>query len=325
MSAVFAITPILCGQSTEPNPIDYEKEYQKAFEGFPESELFRLFIDKKDQIHGENYYDIKEPGYRAAMMKAFAFVKRTLGQPINANFLCTLHDIGIDGVQTMHYTPGSFGQYTTPRLIAKGFTPQANYDLDIEKISAQAKEELEKEKLIFFIREIEFFDNDYNIEEAMIEKAEEHLDSGYLATCHYFETNPKRARVYSNFKTIEQLDRVKEKVNAFCQKYYKERENPPEDYTKLAAEFGISVDMCNKLAAKNRLCRALEIFHFFADGNQRLYAFSLGLKLSIENGYNPAILEEPNVFDGYCSIEKLIKNDLGGMKNFQAYKSSVKI
>ena len=56
-----------------------------------------------------------------------------------------------------------------------------------------------------------------------------------------------------------------------------------------------------------RLCRALEILHAFSDGNQRTIAFALLNKLLLENGFPPAILEDPFMFDGLYSVSEMVK------------------
>ncbi len=51
-----------------------------------------------------------------------------------------------------------------------------------------------------------------------------------------------------------------------------------------------------KLTEIVRLCRALEIGHFFADGNQRTNVFVILNKLLIDNKLTPAMIDNPYVF-----------------------------
>jgi hypothetical protein len=71
-----------------------------------------------------------------------------------------------------------------------------------------------------------------------------------------------------------------------------------------------------KLIAIIELCTALEVYHVFKDGNQRTIAFTLLPKLLIENGFSPAILEYPHMFDGIFTTNEMVQQLRQGMERF---------
>ena len=68
-----------------------------------------------------------------------------------------------------------------------------------------------------------------------------------------------------------------------------------------------------------RACRALEIGHFFDDGNQRTVAFLVLNKMLIENDLGPVILPNPLVFDGYLSVDQLVGEIDKGQRIFREH------
>ncbi len=69
------------------------------------------------------------------------------------------------------------------------------------------------------------------------------------------------------------------------------------------------------------LCRSLEIFHPFPDGNQRTIAFVLLPKLLLENGFSVPILENPFLFDGGFSTQEMAEQVRRGMEHFNCVKN----
>ena len=77
-----------------------------------------------------------------------------------------------------------------------------------------------------------------------------------------------------------------------------------------------------RLAAIVDLCRALEMMHGFADANQRTIAFALLTKLLVENRLSPALLDRPNMFDGYFGTREMIELVIQGQKNYQQLRQT---
>lgn len=73
----------------------------------------------------------------------------------------------------------------------------------------------------------------------------------------------------------------------------------------------------DKLKAIAKVCRALEIFHIFPDGNQRTIIFGLLNKFLIENEFSPVILKDPIIFDGYDCLDELVEEIKQGMERFR--------
>jgi hypothetical protein len=76
-----------------------------------------------------------------------------------------------------------------------------------------------------------------------------------------------------------------------------------------------------KLEAIARCAQDLDQLHLFADANIRTIAFLVVNKLLLENGLDPVILDEPNVFD--CKSIGELKSALRkGQQTFRSYKRS---
>jgi hypothetical protein len=72
-----------------------------------------------------------------------------------------------------------------------------------------------------------------------------------------------------------------------------------------------------KLRAIARCCQDLDQSHVFEDGNIRTVSFLVMNKLLLEAGLSPAILDEPNVFDGF-SVTQLVDEIRHGQAAFRA-------
>ncbi len=59
----------------------------------------------------------------------------------------------------------------------------------------------------------------------------------------------------------------------------------------------------DKLVAIAQCCQELEQAHPFSDGNARTFGFLLVNKLLLESDLEPAMIEDPNRFDGYSAAE----------------------
>jgi hypothetical protein len=133
--------------------INYQVLCEKAFENFPEEELFRLFIDKMAQGAGKFAYDKKqanghsEPGYFEAMSNAIEDMKKTIGNRLTSDELIRIRSICINKVENLNDNSNKFvlGEYV----------------IDIKKVSLEAKNEFKSDKLILttkIMREIYLID-----------------------------------------------------------------------------------------------------------------------------------------------------------------------
>ncbi|MFO1057244.1 MAG: hypothetical protein U1E53_09780 [Dongiaceae bacterium] len=71
----------------------------------------------------------------------------------------------------------------------------------------------------------------------------------------------------------------------------------------------------DRLRAIARCCQALDQSHVFEDGNIRTVSFLVMNRLLIDNGLSPAILREPNMFDGYA-LDELVAEMREGQAQF---------
>jgi hypothetical protein len=61
----------------------------------------------------------------------------------------------------------------------------------------------------------------------------------------------------------------------------------------------------------------LDQAHLLPDGNIRTIAFGVLPKLLLENGFEPTILHDPNILDGY-SVAEIKVAILQGQKDFRS-------
>lgn len=245
----------------------------------PKEARFRLWIDRKHQSKGEDVFE-NEVGYKAAMTRAFLHVENTLGQRMDVDHFEALHDLCIDNVRRENGD-----------LFMKGYgvirpfdDKEVCYGIDLTFITPEARIEWETHGLIASTRE-----------QAIQKK-------GFLAC---LEDSQIIAFGSDHLSTLEE---VKAKVNSLFDHYYQSiAAINPRDW--FARE--------KKLEAIVNLCRALEIYHAFTDGNQRTIAFALLNKLVRENQLgHGVILHTPYMFDGYYSTHQMINAVEKGIKNF---------
>lgn len=293
--------------------------YDVAFTGFPKKEMYRMYIDRKCQHLGKKAFDqsrmnskgfqiVGEPGYHKAMKNGFNFIKKTITQKMNVDFIIELHDICI------HNLKGCYAVYVTENYnlsykflfldMKKGLHPDRSYPFNSSKMTESAVRECYEEgvmsKAPWYYNGTEFTDSDEDEDE------DEEVSTELTKLC--FLSTYDKERVYSSYQCSRQNEsEPRSKVNELCDKYYEEITNAscPE----------------SKLKAIVRFCRALEIYHVFYDGNQRTIAFCLLNKLLIENGFSPCTLAKPNMFDGYFGIDEMVAYVQEGMETFKSYKT----
>lgn len=242
---------------------------------FSKYERSPLFIDLHRQNGDPFTFDEKEPGYYRAMTNAFERVRDILGIRLNADGVCALHDICVDGVARSDKKPP----------FEKGFSAGWCYGIAFLQVSEDAKKEWEEERLIWM--------GDANIPEDFLS---------------HLSVNDEGPRICSNGTTRE---KVAAKINELLDNYYKQMsgsQTPDE-----------------RLSAIVNLCRAIEIFHAFPDGNQRTIAFALLTKLLVENGFSPAMLDDPAMFDGYYSTVEMVDLIKKGQENYRNFSGQPEI
>jgi hypothetical protein len=261
--------------------------FDKAMKGLPEEQRHLLFIDRVhwktiEPVPEANPYefDKNEFGYHDAMMRGFEHLRNTIGERMDADKLCQLHDICVDGV---FHKQGS-----KLKPFRKGYAPGFSYGLDWERVSEEAKKELESKKLLLRLNSPTVESDYYNF--------------AYLSTC--MPTGGCGLGICSRFEKGDELPIVHQKIDALFDEYY------------AAIESAYSED--DRLAAIVNLCRALQIFHVFPDGNGRTILAALLSKLLIENGFSLCILTDFAHFGtGYNSTDEMVNLLKEGMDNYR--------
>lgn len=275
--------------TTSPDPISRSQAtFDKAFGGLGVENRKFLFIDKNKWKRSEPYPEVDwdqlyEPGYLDGMNNALQnMVRNSLGEKFDADKLCQLHDSCVDGV---------FQDFEMNKPFKKGYGCGSMYSVRWQEISNEVIAELKREKTLFVVNE--HYETEYP----------KYQNFEYLCVILPGDFGGKW-EIRSRFQKKEELPLVHKKINDLFENYYTKIESSPSDDDKLAAIVN--------------LCRALHMFHVFPDGNGRTILFALLPKLLIENGFSPAIVDDPSrCFTGYHSTEEMVGIIKQGMKNYQ--------
>ena len=254
-----------------PSPVGSSR-YDEAMEGLPEGDRYRLYIDRNRQAQGPDCFDIREPGYAKGMQEAFELVRDLVGKPLTVETYQSIHDAAIHNVFDS----------TTSSYMAKGFSNgHAVYGVDLEKVTTEARQEWETEKLI------------------AVNPKRWRINKEYLACLR------RRNYVCPSVAPKGDQDLMRRRLETIFEQYNKGLRRADTDIDK------------KRVIA--RACRSLEIGHFFYDGNQRTVAFLVLNKMLIENDLKPVILPDPFVFDGYLSVDQLVEEIDKGQQIFDEY------
>lgn len=250
--------------------IHRESSSLQALEGFPDTELWRLFTDLDRQKREPDSFELLEPGYYKAIYNAFFTTMNAPKTNISADILCQIHDLCMTGVKDA----------LQGTLFLPGFQTGYSYDLSDLYITDEARREWDIYHLIWT--------EDSNEDPRL-----------YLAKHFDQEVIPIR----------DDTSSIALKVDSLFRDYYTRIANQNNEKSVIR-------EIVN-------LCRSLEIFHPFSDGNQRTIAFVLLPKLLVENGCSLTILEDPFLFDGGFSTEEMVTQVYRGIDHFQCVKNSM--
>lgn len=268
-------------------------KFDVAFSRFPQSDLYKLFIDKErlakpheDEKHVEPHliFDVREPGYYQGMVEAFELMSNQIGKPNTLDLIKDFHDASVGSIQKMR----------------RGFFYDSTYYLK-KPMDEDAKKEMLEGGVFFDPRPVfEMLSDSSGVNR---ECAETYIEGNkytdlltpilddFIASFHPQST--KIGKLVVNI--LQKVERFICYHNGTIKK---------------------TTTLKGKLEAIAWLLRALEMAHIFEDGNQRTYAFILLNKLLIENNIPPAILEDPYMFDGYLSASQMVQGIEKGIRNF---------
>lgn len=275
-----------------------QAKYNFAISGLPKDDLYKLFIDKDrlenphfSEVHcaPKNLFDVHEPGYSKAMTQAFQWMSGQIGTQVSLEYLIQLHDLAIDKVRGF----GCFrkGLGCSERWIGyseKDYHRKETLDelfrsrilIAPEQITAELRPHQKPTRYEFYATAL--------MKDHFLARIGNNEESYSVKAIH------PHAR--GNFSKTETL------INPFLKHYYQEMNRVHT--------------IRGKLMAMGELIRALEVAHLFMDGNQRTLAFLLLDQLLIENDFVPAILDQPEMFDGYATVAEMADSIFKGMVNF---------
>lgn len=290
-----------------------EMEQAAAYRGFPTEDGWRMLLDGRHQeVRGEYGFE-NEQGYMAGMLNGFTRMLESVRkhEPLTPELFQTLHDtctskVYSKGVVTEDVPrEGALKQgYRTddgsnvgvgfpfkratlggepPRYTGGTTTPEGRAELE-ERIAA---ERTATDRL-----------NAQERERATAEGREPKIIEPFFEIMPGVRDAPDK--LWCNKRSAEACSA---RVDGIVKAYERE----------IAAAGG---DETAKLRAIARCCQDLDQSHVFEDGNIRTVAFLVMNKLLAENGLSPAILAEPNCFDGF-SIDQLVTEIRAGQATFQ--------
>lgn len=322
-------------------------KYDESLRDFPEKERWRFFIDFLSFIRTEHkkpdmMFDDGEPGYNKAMIEGFRYVRNNLDKRMNAKAFEKLHDTCVSGViskeRDSQFTQGFQPGCKIPckslierkDLINKGKKALKNRDTSLEALKALINE-INADFLIKNNPAFTILDELQNNPELLRQDLQQKINflqimlveiryewqKGLLALDMSVEHGPavffavKTGQIYCAIYQEIIGDKIHEiagnysigqeyRVDEIFDKYYEEIKKANGN-KKL------------ELIAIARICRALEMFHAFLDGNQRTIAFALLTKLLVENDFPPSILWYPAMFDGDFTLDALVDQIIIGM------------
>lgn len=259
-----------------------KEEMIATFQKLPAEEQWRFFIDGYRQSEGEGAFDVREPGYMAAMKAAFQVMLDSIEQPLTANLLIELHKhalTGVDDTDNEHLEtfrngdPGDFGLVTNTDMSNPKL---GNVSLDgiVEFVNSNAFNETVTTRSGQVVPKFEIIVNHKDVSRTHTPEQIHDLirDNG--------------ARFYCKHESSDSLERT---VNLVLSTYN------DEIYRATTSE--------DKLNAIITMVSELERRHLFTDGNARTLVMLVLNRELVKNGFTPTILENPNRFDLFSRDE----------------------
>ncbi len=272
----------------------FESKQNKSL--LPREHRWRLMIDGRNQTN-ENCHPLEfdgcEPGYHAAMYRAFELMEHTINQPLTVDLIVALHDMAIDGVKTEKGSLFAKGIISEPKKGKFGLT---NRGLSGSNVSDAGFKEM-----VLQIKNTDaFFEikDQYNntIDDDFYEKV---INDTYT----FSQMCADKIELYRYGKLnspAEVIKQLQELINTYYQNI--SSASSPELTLKAIADFAHQANL----------------LHPFWDGNIRTLVFLVVNKLLLQNGFPPAIFNDPNRFDGH-TVNELYIDIIEGMEKAKMY------
>lgn len=261
-------------------------------------------------------FEKDEPGYLKAILKGFLY-SLDYKQSLNTKFICHLHDLVIKEVKNTTYDKdhsdyyiGAFRRYTDVQFgLAKNNSTPAGISEIIKKMNNGHSylylwlgKPGDGRYMISSLNDIKKHIPDF-IESYQLNKAELMIK----------DVPPL---VLESISGQDDSDLMS--IIGGCSKLKFELPNPEKWCPKFIDTYNTDIIKAKnndekKLKVIVTLIRDLEQLHPFLDGNCRVFCMILLNHLLVKNKFPPAILSNPNCFDGY-DIESLIDQVIDGME-----------
>lgn len=290
---------------TTPLETQLKEAFEQLFPHFPGSEFWRFFMEVTRQNSGPLGFEKNEPFYMAGLFEALLILLEDLNKLPTADMLIKWHDTAISKMSGFDK-----GLRTAPGF-GSGFG--LKYDANNPNTSTVTLEGLLEISEKFKKNPGLFSSHSINPSIDLKEPDATNKINKILAT-----------KKMSISIAPENREIIKEKITITLKKYetkiaelkVREAEN---DAKKAEKDIKLAETLRDeKLAVIAQTLQDLELIHPFEDANCRTVVMLLSIKLLLENGFTPAILTDPNKFDG-LSITQLVQELKKGMDTFAYY------
>ncbi|HHF7348465.1 TPA: Fic family protein [Legionella feeleii] len=288
-------------------------EYAKIFA----DEIWRFYIDYYRQVtkdgkqKGSLLFDVEEPGYMAAMLKAHQLLNDTLHKKLTPQVILQLYRAALEGVSKTNLEEfDRFDRFRSNDL--SGFWLKLNTtDGDEANVSREGLREFLQEVLAngnenrFEI----LSNNSVDVLKEALSQYEKKLDKKQALEeiLDFLEDKIKNTKC--KFVSPGMTHKViEEKITCYLLQYEKKLRHVSSDQ--------------NKLDAIIELVQKIERLHPFIDGNCRTLVMLVLNRELIRNGFKPTMLWNPNRFDFFAS-EELRQDIIDGWVLTKKYQSEI--
>ncbi|WP_169708772.1 Fic family protein [Trinickia terrae] len=296
-----------------------------AFRALPAREAWRLALDHQawgdGKHHGLRFEN--EPGYMGGMFRGLtAMIQADLaGRRLDTGLLRELHDHGAAGVFARSTLTNAAGLLSDDGLELIGdltSRPAAAQEPDLElprhiHVLGQGFRDL---AAVGFKLEAGKNMSEDGLREMLATYNPHRHDAAFRlfsATETDDEGAPLPAKAADDFSQQKLIQLVTP-----IQEHYEVSAAADDILRRHADHIEAAAPGDAKLRAIARCCQELERTHLFADGNARTVGFLVLNKLLLENGMPPAMLADPNRFDGF-SANELVGEIKHGQATFQRF------
>ncbi|MHB1949756.1 MAG: hypothetical protein ACYCQI_16785 [Gammaproteobacteria bacterium] len=274
-------------------------------------EIWRFFIDGVEQQEKLNWldYEKREEGYLRAIYSAFERVIIAIknDEQLSSHLIKELHKLAVSKVKNTNYMDFNQNGFEFDNFYKVGF--ELNRDIH-PNVSEQGLQEL----LLAMLEGREFLQLD-------LYKQGRTINTEFLRNNRYSkDTIPALAHeIFSQCWRDEQensLVRLVSTLESTSEEDHRTALNKCVDIliTNYHKEIKEAKHPLDKLKVITYLIRELEQLHPYLDGNCRTFCMLLLNFLLMKNHFQPAILKDPNRFDG-LGINELMDDIITGMNN----------